>query len=429
MFFFGLIIFEKVVRLLLKPPCELYLSIEELIAPRYNPTNPPRPQNRFFLYRKNYNKFLGDGNNVPDVSKGAGKAWNIESHEVRMYFEILESLALEMHKLLYPGYKYTSSGDQPLSCEAKEPGLQQKQNNIGHVTQSPSPHVSSYTNGDTNLSPFTYSNLYNINYKNSIHLTYTDDDTNPSSFTYSNLSTLHSDKNALELSSSYTSDITNPSSFSNSLTSLLPRFTPPHSNINYNNSPSSYTNDNTNRSSSTSLSPPHSNINNNNSPYLSSSYTNNNTNISPSACFNLSTTYSDIKNSLDPSSFYTNGSTNSSSSSSTFFSPCPTPIINYGNPSCAQNNTIFDNINELTRPNAIVGNATPESQTNLLGRDFDHSRMNNVIISYDNIMQKLSEFQEVQEVLEDKTQENANSSYINYNDNSNPQSQSQNQRQ
>nr|CAG8647592.1 9123_t:CDS:1 [Entrophospora candida] len=224
------------VRLLFKPPCELYLSIEELIAPRYNPTKTPRPQNRFVLYRKNYNKSLEDGTNVPNVSKGAAKAWNIESHEVRMYFEILENLALEMLKLLYPGYKYTSSGDQSLSFEAKEPGpgpgLQQKQNNTGHVTPSPSPHLSSYTNGDTNLSPLTYSNLSNINYKNSLYLSYTNDDTNPSSFTYSNLSTLHSDKNALELSSSYTSDITNSSSFSNSLTSLLPCFTPPHSTIN-----------------------------------------------------------------------------------------------------------------------------------------------------------------------------------------------------
>nr|CAG8626548.1 5040_t:CDS:2 [Entrophospora candida] len=160
------------VRLLLKPPCELYLPIEELITPRNNHKNPPRPQNCFMLYRKNYNKSSDSINDVIKVSKDAGKAWNNESGEVRKYFKILENMSLEKHKLIYPNYEYKTSGDQLLSYKAQkpgsEPGLQQRQNNNDRVTPSSSPPLSSYTS----LPPFHS----NINYKIS---PYTNNNTNP----------------------------------------------------------------------------------------------------------------------------------------------------------------------------------------------------------------------------------------------------------
>nr|CAG8620661.1 10713_t:CDS:1 [Entrophospora candida] len=94
-------------RLLFNPPCQLHVQMIQLISP--NPNNVdsvdiPKPQNCFFLYRKNYNakhKSLESKKDWKTLSKEAGNSWKNESDEVKRYFKILAMLAFEKHKLIY----------------------------------------------------------------------------------------------------------------------------------------------------------------------------------------------------------------------------------------------------------------------------------------------------------------------------------------
>ncbi|CAJ0835655.1 9767_t:CDS:1, partial [Entrophospora sp. SA101] len=73
--------------LIFNPPCKVYSQITEFISP--NPNNvdtivTPKPQNCFFLYRKNYNAKHKSPRNKKDwkiLSKEAGNAWHNESNE------------------------------------------------------------------------------------------------------------------------------------------------------------------------------------------------------------------------------------------------------------------------------------------------------------------------------------------------------------
>src|SRR5688572_22406686 len=90
---------DKEFDILFKPPCELYIPIEELISPGNKRKNSPKiPQNAFILYLKNYRKTPGSPNKFGDASKEAGYAWNKkESDDVRKYFKLLEKLAVEKY--------------------------------------------------------------------------------------------------------------------------------------------------------------------------------------------------------------------------------------------------------------------------------------------------------------------------------------------
>ncbi|CAG8807216.1 27014_t:CDS:2, partial [Dentiscutata erythropus] len=88
-------------------------TIEELvtcISQRSRPGKPPRPQNRFLLYRKNlsanlHNQLLGLG--VKGISSLAAQLWNDESREVKEFYNRLADLAKRIHKKVYPYYKFT----------------------------------------------------------------------------------------------------------------------------------------------------------------------------------------------------------------------------------------------------------------------------------------------------------------------------------
>nr|CAG8663319.1 10388_t:CDS:1 [Entrophospora candida] len=376
--------------LLLRPPCKIDSTIEKLISPGNNKENlPTKSQNAFILYRKNNRK-------SPAIAK---VAWEKESDKVKQYFKILEKLAAEKFNLMY------HSGDQ----------LQIEINKSNYVIPSPYQFSSPCTSDDTNPSPSTYSNLstssspyfapphFNINYNNSpmSSSSCTNNNTNLSSSTCSNLST-----------------------------SLSPYFTPYHPNINYNNSPdpsssscipnSSYpqnnkltqaTQLNNITKNATQSSPPHQfsssyhcNINYNNSPISSSSRTNNNTNLSSS---NLSTSLSPHSTPYHPNINYNNSPNLFSSSWTKDSSSSCIPNSSY-----PQNNKLTQD----TQLNNITKNATQPSQVVVPEYVFDPYRECDGSISFDNIMPKATNFQEVQQGTNNEYWTNVNANIKNLNE-------------
>ncbi|KAG9304955.1 hypothetical protein G9A89_003124 [Geosiphon pyriformis] len=116
------------IMLLQDPPYKLTLPINELLAPakRTRKINkklaqtgglteedekPPRPQNGWVIFRKDYEAKLRELNpeetyKIQDISKTAGPVWRDQSEKVKKYFEVLQRVALEKHKAMYPNYKY-----------------------------------------------------------------------------------------------------------------------------------------------------------------------------------------------------------------------------------------------------------------------------------------------------------------------------------
>ncbi|CAG8552628.1 7361_t:CDS:1 [Ambispora gerdemannii] len=97
-----------------KPPYDLTLTIEELTNPAKKNTNNydkiPRPQNRWIIFRKNYEANIRlcspVKQRVKHTAKECSSKWKKLSSEVKHFFKILEKLAYENHKLIYPNYKY-----------------------------------------------------------------------------------------------------------------------------------------------------------------------------------------------------------------------------------------------------------------------------------------------------------------------------------
>src|SRR5260363_365341 len=104
------------------PPYPLAMDIEELTSPpktsrkairfRKHPhlSTPPRPQNAWVLFRRNYTELLklkGDKMNNGEISRVAADEWRRQPPKVLKFFELLETQAKEKHKVLYPGYKFS----------------------------------------------------------------------------------------------------------------------------------------------------------------------------------------------------------------------------------------------------------------------------------------------------------------------------------
>ncbi|CAG8559123.1 10754_t:CDS:2 [Ambispora gerdemannii] len=73
--------------------------------------NPPRPQNSWIIFRKDYEAHLRLRN--PDVkqkvkhtAKECSLKWKSQPREVKHFFKTLEKIAYENHKHIYPNYKY-----------------------------------------------------------------------------------------------------------------------------------------------------------------------------------------------------------------------------------------------------------------------------------------------------------------------------------
>ncbi|CAG8486778.1 10777_t:CDS:1 [Paraglomus occultum] len=118
--------------LLANPPYPLTLCLEELVAPGTKPrksrrkddSTPPRPQNGFIIFRKDCDAKLQliypDGTfNSQIICKKVGEEWRRQPPVVKKFFQILQKIAFEKHKELYPDYKYTPKKRKSFKCEKK----------------------------------------------------------------------------------------------------------------------------------------------------------------------------------------------------------------------------------------------------------------------------------------------------------------------
>ncbi|KDQ27930.1 hypothetical protein PLEOSDRAFT_1104604 [Pleurotus ostreatus PC15] len=84
---------------------------------------PPRPSNRFFIYRAEQtalHKKLNPHDHQTDISKIIAERWKHESPEVIAKYEEKAQAAKAKHKLLYPDYKYQPKSKQQKQVEREE---------------------------------------------------------------------------------------------------------------------------------------------------------------------------------------------------------------------------------------------------------------------------------------------------------------------
>ncbi|CAG8491209.1 9181_t:CDS:1 [Ambispora gerdemannii] len=91
---------------------DLTLPIEKLTMPsNKNPNKTPRPQNHWIIFRKDCeaNIRLRDPNvkkKIKDTARECSLKWKLQTSEVKHFFRVLEKIARENHKRIFPGYKY-----------------------------------------------------------------------------------------------------------------------------------------------------------------------------------------------------------------------------------------------------------------------------------------------------------------------------------
>ncbi|GBC07346.1 hypothetical protein RclHR1_00740029 [Rhizophagus clarus] len=94
---------------------KITMPIEYLISPRRKSrkgNTPPRPQNSFLIYRRDFMSKLTTNygpeisSNLSYVSSNAGKWWSSESQEVKNIYKLIADLAKKVHERTYPGYVF-----------------------------------------------------------------------------------------------------------------------------------------------------------------------------------------------------------------------------------------------------------------------------------------------------------------------------------
>ncbi|CAG8617563.1 7940_t:CDS:1 [Paraglomus occultum] len=117
----NLTVYER--NLLLRPPYVMTIPLDNLLNPRKSRSrtnSPPRPQNAWVIFRKDFeNRLRTQYSNLPHsvnkISKMASKHWSKLPRVVKQYFEVLSKLALLRHKAAFPGYRYRPKGKQQQS--------------------------------------------------------------------------------------------------------------------------------------------------------------------------------------------------------------------------------------------------------------------------------------------------------------------------
>ncbi|CAG8629775.1 11354_t:CDS:1, partial [Ambispora gerdemannii] len=110
-------------KLLNKCPYSLTLTIEELTKPAKKIRNkPPRPQNSWIIFRKDFEANIrlrspGVKQKVKNTANECSLKWKLQSSEVKNLFKILEKIACENHKRIYPNYKYKPKNPKNLNCK------------------------------------------------------------------------------------------------------------------------------------------------------------------------------------------------------------------------------------------------------------------------------------------------------------------------
>ncbi|CAG8635093.1 2614_t:CDS:1, partial [Ambispora gerdemannii] len=106
---------DNEILILQRSPYQLTLSIEELtkaaVKKRGNSDIPPRPQNSWIIFRRDYEAYLRLCNqhvkqNVKETAKECSLKWQNLSSEAKHFFKILEKIAFENYKRIYPNYKF-----------------------------------------------------------------------------------------------------------------------------------------------------------------------------------------------------------------------------------------------------------------------------------------------------------------------------------
>src|SRR6185312_8952146 len=98
--------------LLLRPPYQLTCSLDELLRPaRRKCFNPPRSQNSWIIFRKDFfsqirAKHPGTAHSLTEISTAASNRWRNLPCAVKQYFKVLAKIAQEQHKTAYPEYAY-----------------------------------------------------------------------------------------------------------------------------------------------------------------------------------------------------------------------------------------------------------------------------------------------------------------------------------
>ncbi|CAG8482786.1 22610_t:CDS:2 [Dentiscutata erythropus] len=117
---------EALKEIMKNPPYDLTLPVEELLSSRKRKKSqkPPRAQNKFILFRKDYTARARKQDpdrtklmNTHDFSREASQQWEDHSPQVKLFFTILATVATERHKAIYPGYVYEpeKKKDKPAS--------------------------------------------------------------------------------------------------------------------------------------------------------------------------------------------------------------------------------------------------------------------------------------------------------------------------
>jgi len=112
----NLTVYER--NLLLKPPHIVTIPLDELLNPRKNrfrKNSPPRPQNAWVIFRKDFENRLRTQHpnllhSVNEISKMASEHWSKMPEVVKLYFKVLSKLARLRHKDAFPGYRYKPKG-------------------------------------------------------------------------------------------------------------------------------------------------------------------------------------------------------------------------------------------------------------------------------------------------------------------------------
>ncbi|CAG8702616.1 10646_t:CDS:1, partial [Ambispora gerdemannii] len=84
--------------------------------------NPPRPQNSWIIFRKDYEATLRRRSSdvkqeVKHTAHECSLKWRQLSSEVKHFFKILEKIACENHKRIYPNYKYKPKNAKNSNCK------------------------------------------------------------------------------------------------------------------------------------------------------------------------------------------------------------------------------------------------------------------------------------------------------------------------
>ncbi|CAG8575709.1 10499_t:CDS:1 [Paraglomus brasilianum] len=97
--------------LLLNPPYPLNIPLDDLLGNnrKIKKPFPPRPQNAWIIFRKNFESEFRSrypNSSVLEISRIASTHWKSQPDFVKNYFEVLSKLARQQHKHAYPGYTY-----------------------------------------------------------------------------------------------------------------------------------------------------------------------------------------------------------------------------------------------------------------------------------------------------------------------------------